>query len=319
MIAKARTGVDFFDERYGGAYRGRSLLVTGKSGSGKSILALQFLVQGLKQGERCLLLSGRPAADVVLYGHALNLPLSEAVESGHLIVLEYNDYVPGRSEALLTIPPDGFVQLQEIIQSNGVQRVALDTCLPWVTAASPANLAEHVFSFVRAFDRLATTTLLTLPKPVSPIAYRLKSVLEDTVPIAITLQLESEERRLWLVTKYLGEARLDDGTEFVIAAGIGLRRAPPVMAPVDSEVAEKTAPAPLSGPHALKPEPTSSELPVAVPPSSSSLRVRFSKVVLGPKASLGDASTPSASATVSEKASSPDDQRSFRSGSTALR
>ena len=276
MIAKTRTGVDFFDERYGGAYRGRAMLASGKKGSGKSIFALQFLAQGVRQGERCLLLSGRPAADVVLYAHALDLPLGEAVESGHLIVLEYSDYVPGKSETSLTVPPDGFVQLQEIIQSNGVQRVALDTCVPWMAMATPANLAEHVFSFVRSFDRLGTTTLLTLPKPVSPLSFRLKSVIEDTVPIAVTLQMEPDGRRVWLVTKYLGVARLDEGVEFVIDPGIGIRKATALPSAPALESGTTTAPTDAS-PRSARP-PASSDSPLSSAPPIRNARVRFSKV-----------------------------------------
>ena len=60
MVTKTLTGVPFFDEHYGGIYRGRSMLACGRIASGKTVLGLQFIRQGLKQNERCLFLSGQP-------------------------------------------------------------------------------------------------------------------------------------------------------------------------------------------------------------------------------------------------------------------
>ena len=276
MIAKTLTGVSFFDARYGGAYRGRALLVTGRAGAGKSILGLQFIAQGVKQGDRCLILSAHPAADLVLYASAFDLPIDQAVDSGSLIVLEYNDYIPGRDrEETLTLPPEGFVQLQEIIDSNAIQRVVLDTALPWVTTRSQELLAERVFSFVRAFDRLGCTTMLTLPKPVSPPAVKLKNALEDVIPVSIALAMEyGSEQRSWLVTKYLGEKRLDPSTEYVLAPGVGLQAVsgalPAEPAPAAAVAAPAVGPAPAPG------------APVVAPgPDSSPKKVRFSNVVFG--------------------------------------
>jgi len=41
----------------GGLFSGKALLVTGPVGSGKSVLALKFLSEGISRGERCLFLS----------------------------------------------------------------------------------------------------------------------------------------------------------------------------------------------------------------------------------------------------------------------
>jgi len=70
-------------------------------------------------------------------------------------------------------------------------------------------MAERVFLFVRALDRLNVTSLLTIPKPVSRLACRLKSSLEKVVPIAIMLSSDPQTGKSgWLVTKYLGEPKL---------------------------------------------------------------------------------------------------------------
>lgn len=229
MITKTLTGVSLVDERYGGVYRKRAMLVCGRSGAGKTVFSLQFLQQGLRQGERCLMLSACPAADLVIYAEAMEIPVEEAINMGSLILLEYQNYVPGRDrEEDMTLPPEGFVQIKQIIDTNTVQRVVLDTALPWVSIRSQAKLAEHVFSFVRAFDRLNTTTLLTIPKPVSPIAYRLKNAIEEVVPVSIMMNSDpGSGRRLFNVTKYLGEKKLFPEIEYAIVPKMGIVKVEP--------------------------------------------------------------------------------------------
>ncbi len=267
---KAPTGVGFFDERYGGVYGGRSWIVCGPTGAGKSAIGLQFLAQGIKQGERCLLLSAQPAADVAIWASSFGVETEHAIEAGEFVVLEYSDYVPGRDkEANLTLPPEGFLQLQEIVDSNAIKRVVLDTALPWVMTRSADMMAEHVFSFVRAFDRLRCTTLLTLPRPVSPIATRLKNALDEVVPVSVMLAVDSSDgQRSWLTTKYLGETRLDPATPYVVTPGRGAvagMETPPAPEPV------------------LQPAAAPAEAPAAtvVRRDAAQGKVRFSSVVLG--------------------------------------
>jgi len=227
MITKTLTGVPFFDEHYGGIYRGRSMLVSGRAGSGKTVLGLQFIQQGIKQNERCLILSGRPMNDLLIFAEALKLPMSEAVEAGNLILLEYHDYIPGHdSEEYITLPPDGFLQFKEVIDAHAVQRIVLDTVLPWVSIRPQTNLAEHVFSFVHAFERIGVTTLMTIPKPASLPSMRLKNALEEVAPISITLStIPNSDEQIWIATKYLGEMKLDQGTPYQITPGVGITAA----------------------------------------------------------------------------------------------
>ncbi|OQW96217.1 MAG: hypothetical protein BWK77_05820 [Verrucomicrobia bacterium A1] len=265
---RAPTGIGFFDDRYGGVYAGRSWLVCGPSGAGKSAVGLQFLVQGVKQGERCLLLSAQPAADVAIWAASFGPEIERSIESGEFVVLEYNDYVPGRDkETDLTLPPEGFLQLQEIIDTNAIKRVVLDTALPWVMTRTADMMAEHVFSFVRAFDRLRCTTMLTMPRPVSPVATRLKNALDEVVPVSVMLSIDSAlSQRSWLTTKFLGEARLDPATPYLVIPGHGAvagRETPPAPEPVPLPVQD--AP------------PSTTPAPREVHPG----KVRFSSVVLG--------------------------------------
>ena len=274
MISKVPIGIPFLDDRYGGTYRGRAMLVTGRAGSGKSVFAMQFLGQGLQLQERCLMLSARPAEDVAIQAEALGMPARTAIEVGNLILLEYSDFVPGRDrEDSIMLPPDGFEQLREIIENQVVQRVALDTVLPWVSLPTLDHLPDHIFSLVRAFDRLGTTTLFTIPRPVSTMAHRLHRLLEDVVPVAFTLMYEqADNRRVCLVNKYLGRDDLDKGVEFDIRQGKGIGVAGP--RPPAAAMAARGAPA---APAAL----AGGGVPAPAGAGSPQPKVSFANLILG--------------------------------------
>jgi len=225
MSSKVPIGVDFFDQHYGGVYSSRGVLVCGHSGSGKTVVSLQFIAQGLQQGQRCLMLSAHPSRDLAIFAQALGFKrIATAIADGSLTFLEYSDYVPGRE---ITLPPEGFQQLQQVITDNDIQRLVLDTILPWVCIPSQEHLVEHIFSFVRAFERMNTTTLFTIPKPASPNAMRLRRQIEDIVPISITLTAETEPaRRTWVVNKYLGAEQIETTFEFIIQPDKGITMKP---------------------------------------------------------------------------------------------
>ena len=146
MIAKTLTGIGFFDERYGGVYRGRSLLVSGRAGTGKTVMGLQFVRQGLAQDERCLVLSTMAANDLTICAEALGFNFANDLDMGHLILLEYSSFVPGREVTAQTLlPPEGFDQLRQIMDANAVRRVVLDTVLPWVATPDADRLPDTIF------------------------------------------------------------------------------------------------------------------------------------------------------------------------------
>lgn len=209
MIAKTLSGICFLDELYGGVYAGRSFLVSGRTGTGKSTLGFQFVRQGLQQDERCLILSTMAANDMSILAEALGFAFGMPVNEGNLVMLEYQSFIPGKGISEWgTLPPEGFGQLKEIIEANSVKRVVLDTALPWIAMPGQDRLAEHIFSFVRSCDRLGVTTMMTIPKPVSSMAFRLKKAMEDVLPISILLNTTAEEDRFtWQAVKYLGEKK----------------------------------------------------------------------------------------------------------------
>jgi circadian clock protein KaiC len=129
-LPKAPTGVRGLDEiTNGGLPRGRPTLICGGAGSGKTLLAASFLVNGVEQfGEPGVLMTFEESSEELASDLAsLGYDLSKLVAEGKLIV----DYVRvERSEIEETGEYDLeglFVRLEHAVRSIGAQRVVLDT------------------------------------------------------------------------------------------------------------------------------------------------------------------------------------------------
>ena len=257
MIDKTRLGIPFFDERYGGVYRKRPALCIGRQGSGKTVFALQSLLQCVKEGDRGLMLSSWRSHDLTIVAENLGFPLAEATSKGQVTLLEYADIMPTPEfEKSLTLPPGSFMELQNIIESNSIRRVVIDTILPWVAIHQEDKLAKHVYSFIQALERMGVTALLTIPKPVSALAFALKNRLEEQIPIVFTLDVDASGRRTLMITTSLGDQNLPPPIPFIFAPGAGIIRAPKIVS---------APPAPPSPPAAPSPAPPS-------PPGSKPIR-----------------------------------------------
>ncbi len=221
MIAKTLSGFPIIDDSFGGIFSNRSFLVCGPSSSGKTVFGLRFTQQGLQQNERCLYLSTIIANDLSICAESLGIDLGPSIDSGDLTLLEYESFIHGNgAPGLDMLPPEGFDQLRDIIHANSIERVVLDTVLPWVSVKQPDRMAEQIFSFTRSFDRLGVTTMLTLPKPVSNMSFRLKKSIEDVVPISVLLGAEGPGHPATIqVVKYLGEKKLGGKTGYNIGNG----------------------------------------------------------------------------------------------------
>lgn len=207
MVDKTKLGIDFFDETFGGVYRGRTAFCYGRKGSGKSVIAACFLRQSLLDGDRSLLLTDWQAKDALIVAESVGVPFTHMVRTGNLTILEYASFIPGMdmgADSLL--PPTAFIELQKIINSRSIRRVVFDTALPWLAIHPIARMPKHVYSFVHALERLNVTTLLTLPWPVSTPAFMLKNRLEDVCPVVLVAQRsEQTGESFFKVSKYLGD------------------------------------------------------------------------------------------------------------------
>jgi len=221
-LPKAPTGIRGLDEITGGGLpRGRSTLVTGGTGSGKTLLGLQFLVAGAREyGEPGVLVTfeesaGKVSANVASLGfdldglqrdgllvvHAFRVDAAEIVESGEF------DFEPL------------FALLDDTIERIGAKRVVLDT-IEHLFGAFPSQAivrAELGRLFRRLEDR-AVTAMVTGERTGNALTrHGIEEYVSDCVIVLDHRMHEEVSTRRLRIVKYRGSAHGTNEYPFLIS------------------------------------------------------------------------------------------------------
>ena len=129
-LEKAPTGIRGFDEiTQGGLPKGRTALVTGGPGTGKTMFAMEFLVKGATEfGEPGVFVSFEETADELIANSAsLGLSLPELCDA-NLLYIDYVRVERSEIEESGEYDLEGlFIRLSHAINTVGARRLVLDT------------------------------------------------------------------------------------------------------------------------------------------------------------------------------------------------
>ncbi|THC41901.1 ATPase domain-containing protein [Massilia sp. Mn16-1_5] len=147
------TGVPGLDELlHGGLPQGHTLLVSGPTGSGKTIIATRFLQEGVHQGEKGVAVyfeKGTP--------RLRNAELAEMVQGGHVAIVE---------SRLLDLTVDELIdEIQATLQRTGARRLVIDSLSEFALYMAPefhADLRQAVFRLLSVVAKHGVTALVTL-------------------------------------------------------------------------------------------------------------------------------------------------------------
>lgn len=155
---RIKTGVSNLDNLTEGGFEKNSTnLVVGASGSGKSIFATQFLVEGMKKGEKCLYVTFEEKKFEV-YANMLRFgwDLAEYEKKGLFVFLEYT---PEKVRLMLE---EGGGAIESIIVRNKISRLAIDSitsfALLFENELEKREAALALFNMIRNWN---STALLT--------------------------------------------------------------------------------------------------------------------------------------------------------------
>src|SRR5437899_1540819 len=134
--SRVATGIPGLDEVVNGGYFVASTtLVVGISGAGKSVMALQFIAEGARRGERSLMITlDEPPAQVLRNAQSIGIDLQSAIDKG-LVHLWYEP--PQEIEI-----DRHFAQIETIIEDFKPQRAVIDSLS---TYGSSLGAAERSF------------------------------------------------------------------------------------------------------------------------------------------------------------------------------
>jgi circadian clock protein KaiC len=162
------TGVPELDLLIEGGLRvGKTYLVVGEPGTGKTMFGLQFLVSGLKEKEKGLYVAiDEKPADVIEQAASLGWDLAPFIESREFLILDASAYLNTRAND----GPNKGVDIERVvtdlrnhIKRMGASRVVIDPVSPLLfsrdTASRALDQVRMLFYGLQA--NMHTTNLLT--------------------------------------------------------------------------------------------------------------------------------------------------------------
>jgi circadian clock protein KaiC len=214
---RVSTGVKGLDQMLrGGFWVGSSTLIQGPTGSGKTTLALQFVLDGLVRGEPGLYLNFQENPTQLARSiESLGGNVAEA--KAHGLHLMYASPVELQIDSIL-------VKLFGIIHDRGIRRVAIDAIGDLVHASSDLpRVLGYLYALSQHFSVRKIASVMTLETNdlgAGPIAGHVSAMSDAILRVAVE-RVQDRSRRVVQIVKARGTDHDLDFREFVIT-GKGL-------------------------------------------------------------------------------------------------
>jgi len=211
---KIKTGVQGLDEMsFGGLYESSTTLITGASGTGKTMLGMQFILEGAKHGEKGLFLAFEESPEQLLRNAgSFKWPWKKYVDNGtiKLISIYPED-----------MPPEAYLKLiQDMVIKENPKRFVLDSLSGLERVYAPEKFREFVVGLNAFLKNHGITTYLTNTTKslleIKSITETALSTLTDNIIILKYLELGGEMRRVINLLKARGSDHDKGIREFVI-------------------------------------------------------------------------------------------------------
>jgi circadian clock protein KaiC len=197
----------------GGVERGSSVLIIGPAGTGKSLLALHFVVGAIHRGEQAAMFVFDEELGLLFErAKGLGIQLQEMVDSGRLIIEQVDaaELTPGEFSA----------RVRHCVEDSGARTVVIDS-LNGYQAAMPEeqSLILHMHEMLQYLNRQGASTFLTVAQHGlvgdmhSPVDV---TYLADTVVLLRYFEARGRVRRAISVIKKRTSAHEDTIREYKI-------------------------------------------------------------------------------------------------------
>jgi circadian clock protein KaiC len=168
-LKRIETGVPGLDTlTLGGIPEGRATLVTGKSGTGKTVMGLQIGTNLARQGITTILVAVEESpADLQDSGDALGLTTSELVRQGALHFADITRPMDGPTLVSGEYDLFGLVhRLEALTKQTGARAVIIDSATALFSPRPPEEaLRSHFFQLVYSLRRIGLTAVILAEAP----------------------------------------------------------------------------------------------------------------------------------------------------------
>ena len=213
------TGVPDLDNMLsGGIPEGDSILVAGPSGTGKSILATQFMAEGIRRGERGIIAGFEERSQkYLLRAGNFGVDFGAAQKEGRLSMLSLRPLDLSVEETMQ--------ELVDAVQKIGAKRLVLDSLSGFEMALSPGfrqDFRESLYRLISALTGIGVTILSTVEVEDSFTAMRFSayavSFLSDDLIRLRYISIKGELRKILVIIKMRGGVHSREIREYEITS-----------------------------------------------------------------------------------------------------
>lgn len=202
--ARVQTGIPHFDSLIGGGFEKDSTnLLVGNSGSGKSIFAVQFLVDGMKKGEKCLFITFEEKKKQFYENMSVvGFDLEAFEKKGLFTFLEYS---PIKVKTMLE---EGGGSVESVILGEKISRIVIDSitsfALLFEDELSKREAALSLFGMIRNWNCTALLTIEDDPLAGRDFTSRTLEFEADSIVVLYFIRRKSERERYVEIIKMRG-------------------------------------------------------------------------------------------------------------------
>lgn len=170
-MERIKTGISIFDQITGGFPKGRSMLIMGDAGSGKTIFGLQFAKNSCKKGlKTAYITTEEDAYDLNMQGDTFNWNLKEYKEDGLLKFIELAGVRAKITEAEISIDIDtmkgNFTKILEYIPPD-FNVVVIDNLGSYTAKLTPYEFRNRFDHLVFELKKRDITAVIILDSATS--------------------------------------------------------------------------------------------------------------------------------------------------------
>ncbi len=191
-MKRIESGIEQLDQLlYGGIPHGRTYLVSGEPGTGKTIFSIQYLLKGVSSGEKSVYISIDEKPELVILDiETLGWDIQSYLANGLLQILDFSSYF-GKFNFEDMVSMDRLIEaIIQFVEKEEVSRLVIDPIAPLIfSERSMGIIAEYIRKLVFSLENHGRcTTFLTSYVPVGSEKLSQHGIEEFTVSGIIHLK-----------------------------------------------------------------------------------------------------------------------------------
>ncbi len=229
-LPRVKTGVEGYDQMLNGGYLPNSVnLISGCSGTGKTLFSISFVYEGAKNlGEKCLYLTLEEGADQIIQNcKSVGIDL-ESIDKDLLMILDIAAVRKLYTSREELGRPDSPVDIQTLINllkmnNFGIKRIVVDSLMPLsLRYKELSEFRAELFRLRMTLKEMQATSVLTTEIPLSSndvSRFGIEDFLADSVTVLKTVE---EKGNMLRIHKQRGSDHIREPIRYEIT-GKGLK------------------------------------------------------------------------------------------------